>query len=264
MFKQQQMKRFFSVVMSIFIVVFITLNLSSASALAQTNSNFSNSEEKPTLESIENHLNTIELILLSTQEEQPEPEETTEIVETESIQQESGHYSPVSEAVNVGTLNQFKARIDSWSGLPNFSGDEVTRLLYNKCGGLQNSVPPSRVWNNIAPTLAVLQRLRTDLGTPIHMTSVYRHPDYNTCVGGVTNSFHSLRSDNKSMTAIDFYANSGNPRAWTKKLRSYRGQTFTNPATEGTFTFAGGIGTYGTFTHIDTGGYNSDFGPNNF
>ncbi|MEQ9372041.1 D-Ala-D-Ala carboxypeptidase family metallohydrolase [Coleofasciculus sp. F4-SAH-05] len=258
------MKRLFSVVMSIFLLVFITLNLSSASALAQNNSDFLNSEEKPTLESLENHLKTIELLLLSTQGDQPEPEETTEIVETESLQQESGQSGLVSEAVNMGTLNQFKARIDSWSGLPNFSGNEITRLLYNKCRGLQNSVPPSKVWNNIAPTLAVLQRLRTDLGTPINMTSVYRHPDYNTCVDGVANSFHSLRYDNKSMTAIDFYANSGNPRAWTKKLRSYRGQTFTNPATEGTFTFAGGIGTYGTFTHIDTRGYNSDFGPNNF
>lgn len=255
------MKRLFSVVMSIFLFVFITFNLSASTALAQNNSDVSTLEEKPTLESIENHLKAIELLLLSNQAEQAEPEEITEIPEAKSLQPESGI---VSEAVNVGTLNQFKARIDSWPGLPNFSGDEVTRLLYNSCRGLQNSVPPSTVWNNIAPTLAVLQRLRTDLGTSVNLTSVYRHPDYNECVGGVENSFHSLRSDNKSMTAIDFYANSGNPRAWTTKLRSYRGQTFTNPATGGTFTFAGGIGTYGTFTHIDTRGYNSNFGPNNF
>ena len=261
------MKRLLSAVMSIFLIVFITFNLSSASALAQDNSNFLTSEEKPTLESIENHLKTIELLLLSTQGDQPEPEETTEIIEiikTETFQQGSGQSGLDPEAVNVGTLNQFKARIDSWPGLPDFSGDEVSRLLYNRCRGLQNSAPPSRVWNNIAPTLAVLQRLRTDLGTPITMTSVYRHPDFNTCVGGVRNSFHSLRSDNKSMVAIDFYADSGNPRVWTRKLRSYRGQSFTNPATGGTFTFAGGIGTYGTFTHIDTRGYNSNFGPNDF
>ena len=254
------MQRLFSLVMSIFLFVFITFNLCSASALAQDNSDFSTSQEKPTLESIEEHLKTLELLLLSTQGDQPEPEEITEMPETESLQQESG----VPEAVNVGSLNEFKARIDSWPGLPNFSGDEVTRLLYNRCRGLQNSVPPSRVWNNIAPTLAVLQRLRNDLGTSINLTSIYRHPDYNTCIGGEPNSFHSLRSDDKSMTAIDFYANSGNSRAWTTKLRSYRGQTFTNPATGRTFTFKGGIGTYGTFTHVDTRDYISNFGPNNF
>ena len=258
------MKRLFSIVMSFLLIVFITFNLSITSALAQTNSDFSNVDDKPTLESIEKHLKNIELLFLSTQGDQPEPEETTEVSESESLLLESGQSGLIPEAVNVGSLNQFKARIDSWPGLPNFSGDEVTRLLYNRCNGLQNSVPPSRVWDNIAPTLAVLQRLRTDLGTPINMTSVYRHPDYNTCVRGVPNSFHTLRTDNKSMVAIDFYANSGNPRAWTRKLRSYRGQNFTNPATGRTFTFAGGIGTYDTFTHVDTRGYNSNFGPNNF
>ncbi len=257
------MKRLLSVVMSICLFVFITCNLSASSALAQNNSDISTLEEKPTLESLENHLRAIESLLLSTQGDQPEPEEITEMPETESLEPES---DLVLEAVNVGTLNQFKARIDSWTGLPNFSGNEITKLLYNRCGGngIQNTVPPSNVWNNIAPTLAVLQRLRSDLGTPINMTSVYRHPDYNTCIGGVVNSFHSLRSDSKSMTAIDFYANSGNPRQWTRKLRSYRGQTFTNPATGRTFIFRGGIGTYGTFTHVDTRGYDVDFGPNNF
>lgn len=250
--------------MSILLFVLITFNLSSASAIAQNNSDFLNSEEKPTLESIENHLKTIELLLLSTQGDQAEPEEITEMPEIDSLQAESGQSGLVPEAVNVGSLNQFKARIDSWPGLPDFSGDEITRLLYNRCRGLQNSVPPSRVWNNIAPTLAVLQRLRTDLSTPINMTSVYRDPNYNTCIGGVSNSFHSLRSDNKSMTAIDFYVNSGNPRAWARKLRSYRGQTFTNPATGKSFTFIGGIGTYRSFTHIDTRDYCSNFGPNDF
>ena len=253
------MRRLFSAVMSVFLSVFITFNLCSASALAQDNSGFSTSAEKPTLESIEDHIKTIELLLLSNQGDQAEPDEITEMPEAELLQQES----TVLEAVNVGSLNAFKARIDSWPGLPNFSGNEVTKLLYNRCGGLQNSVPPSGVWNNIAPTLAVLQRLRTDLGTPINLTSVYRDPEYNTCVGGVPDSFHTLRGD-KSMTAIDFYANSGNPKAWTKKLRSYRGQTFTNPATGGTFTFRGGLGTYNTFSHVDTRGYCANFGPRNF
>ncbi len=262
LFKEKPMQRLFSAVMSVFLFVFITFNLCSASALAQDNSDFSTSQEKPTLESIEDELKTIELLLLSNQGDQAEPDEITEMPEAELMQQESG----VIEAVNVGSLNAFKARIDSWPGLPNFSGNEVTRLLYNRCrgNGIQNTVPPSRVWNNIAPTLAVLQRLRTDLGTPINLTSVYRSPDYNGCVGGVANSFHSLRNDSKSMTAIDFYANSGNPKAWTSKLRSYRGQTFTNPATGGNFIFRGGIGTYATFTHVDTRDYCANFGPRDF
>ena len=250
------MKRLYSLVMSIFLFVFITFNLSTPQALAQTVSNFSNLEEEPTLQSIDNRLQNIESMLVITQGDQPEPDELTEPPESES--------GLVPEVVNVSRANQLEATIDSW-GLPNFRGSEVTRLLFNRCNGRQNSVPPTIYWENIGATFAVLQKLRTDLGKPMTLTSVYRDPIYNKCVGGATNSFHTDRGrNNKSMTAIDFSTASTSPRTVTRKLRSYRGRTFTNPANGRSFVFAGGIGTYFGFNHLDTGGFNGNFGDDNF
>ena len=50
------MKRLFSGVMSLFLILFIAFSFFSAEALAQNTNSFSNLDEKPTLESIENHL----------------------------------------------------------------------------------------------------------------------------------------------------------------------------------------------------------------
>ena len=249
------MKQLILGVMSILILLLVTFNFYPPTALAQGIDELSISEQTTTLEKIEQSLETIKLLMLSTQGDQPEP---TEGENQESL---SSRQSLNLQTVNQNSLNNFRARIDSWAGLPNFSGGEITQLLYNRCGTTQNSVPPSNIWNNIAPTLAVLQRLRNDLGAPIHLTSVYRSPEYNRCIGGAPNSYHSIRSDNnsKSMTAIDFYAETGSSSDWRAKLRSYRGQSFTNPATGSSFIFAGGIGKYATFTHVDTRGDDVNF-----
>ena len=111
--------------------------------------------------------------------------------------------------------------------------------------------PTKRLWENVAPTLAVLDRLRADIGAPIIITSSYRDPDYNSCVGGVANSQH------KFFRAIDFFARSGTSSSWATTLRSYRGQTFTADGKE--FVFHGGIGTYDSFVHLDTRGNDADW-----
>ena len=55
-----------------------------------------------------------------------------------------------------------------------------------------NIEPPSEMWNNIVPTILILDKLRDCLGLPIHLFSVYRAPDYNNRgdVGGVPLSQH--------------------------------------------------------------------------
>jgi uncharacterized protein YcbK (DUF882 family) len=133
-----------------------------------------------------------------------------------------------------------------------FKGRELTPYWSRTCGSTNNSVPPQDLWKNIAPTLKVLDRLRQDLGTVIKITSSYRDPDYNACVGGVSNSQHRF------FMAVDFVAGMGTPAVWAAKLRSYRGQQFVIPGI-GNYTFKGGIGTYSSFVHLDTRGYNADW-----
>lgn len=163
--------------------------------------------------------------------------------------------STVDRATFERSVSGYKNRIDSWRGLPNFSGSEVTKFFSNRCGRHTNSPPPRDIWNRFARTLVVLQKLRTDLGAPITLTSVYRDPTYNRCIGGVAGSEHTKNR------AIDFTSGTGNPRGWAATLKSYRGQTFTDPATGGSFVFSGGIGTYvgRNFVHIDTSGTDRDW-----
>ncbi|MDJ0745564.1 MAG: D-Ala-D-Ala carboxypeptidase family metallohydrolase [Xenococcaceae cyanobacterium MO_167.B27] len=169
--------------------------------------------------------------------EGPETESESEI-ETRSL----------SVAPSLST--ELEAYIDGL-GLRYFRGSELTPYWSRTCGNVRNSAPPRTLWNNIAPTLAVLDRLRDEIGAAISITSSYRDADYNACVGGVANSQH------KKFTAIDFVARRGTPSSWAAKLRSYRGQQFTWNG--GNFEFHGGIGTYSTFVHIDTRGWDANW-----
>jgi hypothetical protein len=167
---------------------------------------------------------------------------------TESFE---GPESEETSATEAPSLSQeLEAYIDGL-GLQYFKGREFTPYWSRTCGNTRNSPPPKNLWKNIAPTLAVLDRLRGEIGAAIIITSSYRDPDYNTCVGGVSNSQH------RKFTAIDFVGRAGTPSSWAAKLRSYRGKQFNWNG--GSFTFRGGIGTYSTFVHIDTRGWDADW-----
>lgn len=132
-------------------------------------------------------------------------------------------------------------------GLRHFVADELL-FLGNQhgagsCKGL-NDYPPEILWRNIAPTLAVLDKLREELGAPMHFLSLYRAPAYNRCIdGSATNSFHMRYQ------AIDFVCDVGRPSVWAGKLREYRSRGV----------FSGGIGVYNSFVHCDTRGVNRDW-----
>jgi hypothetical protein len=151
-----------------------------------------------------------------------------------------------------GLASQLEARIDGWD-LQHFKGSEFTPYWSRTKNGVSNSAPPQNLWNNIAKTLAVLQRLRDEMEASITLTSTYRDPDYNAAVGGEPNSLH------KKFKAIDFVCAKGTPAQWASKLKSYRGDTFINPADKQPFQFRGGIGRYGTFVHVDTRGVDKDW-----
>ncbi|HEU4456749.1 MAG TPA: D-Ala-D-Ala carboxypeptidase family metallohydrolase [Longimicrobium sp.] len=160
----------------------------------------------------------------------------------------------VLEAAALPLAARFEQFIDGL-GFPNFRGAEFTPYWSRVRNGVRNSAPPERLWANIVPTLAVLQRFRTELGRPVQLLSTYRSPDYNRAVGGATGSMH------KEFRAIDFTVSAGNPTQWAKILRGYRGQRFRDPHRNEDFRFRGGIGIYtsSNFVHVDTRGHDVDW-----
>jgi uncharacterized protein YcbK (DUF882 family) len=146
------------------------------------------------------------------------------------------------------TLEEF---IDSL-GLRHFKGKEFTPYWSRVRNGVKNSEPPRELWENIIPTLVVLDELRERTGKPISLLSTYRNPNYNRVVGGATQSHH------KNFNAIDFTGGLA-PSEYARILKGMRNERFVNPLTGKKFTFLGGVGKYPGFTHLDTRGHNADW-----
>jgi len=148
----------------------------------------------------------------------------------------------------VQQLEQF---IDSL-GLRYFKGREFTPYWSRVKNGVKNSIPHESLWPNIVQTLIIADEVRHKLGAPMAVTSSYRSPAYNKAVGGAPASLH-LR-----FNALDLSCSS--PAKAAAIADSLRGKVFANPTSGGgTFIFAGGIGTYPSFVHIDTRGYDADW-----
>lgn len=138
-------------------------------------------------------------------------------------------------------------------GLKNFSTDEFLVLGGSNstpggpCQG-KNGYPPRDLWTRIAATARVLDHLRDRLGKPIVITSGYRAPPYNACIGGATSSQHMR------FTALDFQVRGMAAPDVAQALRWLRDKEAL---------FSGGIGRYNSFTHVDTRGTNATW-PNAF
>lgn len=114
----------------------------------------------------------------------------------------------------------------------------------NRKGYGKNGLPPRNLWPNIWPTAQVLDLLRSQLSHPIVTLSVFRTPAYNGAVGGKPASLHM------KFNAIDFTAKGlGSPTDWGNILAGMRASGI----------FAGGIGVYPGFIHVDTRGKNTDW-----
>jgi peptidoglycan hydrolase-like protein with peptidoglycan-binding domain len=109
-----------------------------------------------------------------------------------------------------------------------------------------NTDPPEELWPRILKTIEVLVELKRRLGNPaITLNSVFRSRLYNASVGGARDSQHV------KFTAVDLVAHDGrSPREWAAVLHEMRNEQF----------FAGGIGLYSSFVHVDTRGHNADWG----
>jgi uncharacterized protein YcbK (DUF882 family) len=142
--------------------------------------------------------------------------------------------------MNAKDLPTFEEWFDSL-GFTYFSADEFTSYFNRYRGKVKNSIPPRNLWTNIVHTLWVLEDLRRHFDRPIVLLSSYRSPAYNKAVGGESKSLHM------KFNALDFAVAGHSPNDVTKILKRWR----TNKK------FSGGIGTYPTFVHLDTRGYNA-------
>jgi hypothetical protein len=111
-------------------------------------------------------------------------------------------------------------------------------------GTVHNTLPPRFMWKNIRSTLKVVDSLADRLDLPVQeVVSVYRTPAYNArCPGAKSNSFHLC---NNAMDLV-FRCPPGKVAAMARAMRSAG-------------LFKGGVGRYGSFTHIDTRGTNADW-----
>jgi hypothetical protein len=93
---------------------------------------------------------------------------------------------------------------------------------------------PVELWDNILPTLHVLEWVRAQYGVPVDVSSGYRDPAYNRAVGGAGESVHA------DFCAVDFLPRGQNPRAvGLKILREFPDAKLL------------GIGVYNSFVHVD-------------
>ena len=167
------------------------------------------------------------------------------------------------------TFEEFFARLE----LQHFKFHEL--LKHTEREG--NTEPPRSLWDNIVPTILVLDKLREHLNVPIYLTSTYRAPAYNKRKNGRKRSLH------QAFSAVDFKADNVSPQEVSNILKEWRGQWFQSPVpietrpanvpagqtpwqplntrnednSGCTFQFKGGIGTYTTYVHIDTRGISS-------
>ncbi len=82
--------------------------------------------------------------------------------------------------------------------LRHFTPPELLSRQYVK----PNGPPPLTLWQNIVPTIMVLENLRATLNTPIHIICAYRNEQYN----NNGNQGRDKRSTHQAYCALDFKA----------------------------------------------------------
>ncbi len=111
-------------------------------------------------------------------------------------------------------------------------------------GSVSNTLPPKPLWRNIRNTLRATDLVAQRLGEPVKdIVSAYRSPAYNArCPGARSNSYHMQNM------ALDLQFRSS-PRRVAMVARELRERGI----------FSGGVGRYGSFTHLDTRGKKADW-----
>ena len=139
-------------------------------------------------------------------------------------------------------IKEYRAFLDGLN-LRYFSSAEIVHPHRNFRNGVQNNIPPKRMWPEIVQTLRVADEIRERLGVRVRLLSGYRSPDYNRAINGASRSQHMR---NRALD-LKFDCSADESFAMAEKLRK-----------EGVF--LGGIGWYPNFIHIDTRGYEATWG----
>ena len=126
-----------------------------------------------------------------------------------------------------------------------FSAREFTSYFETTRRGVRNSAPPRPMWKLILPALRVVDELRADLGRPIVILSSYRSPAYNAAISGAAKASYHMR-----FQALDIAVSGMAPPEVFEALKKRRDRG----------EFAGGLGLYRTFVHIDSRGSNATWG----
>jgi hypothetical protein len=146
-------------------------------------------------------------------------------------------------ALQGGELKVYAAYLTSIK-LQRLTPQQVIAAHAKRHGRLWNKLPPRSLWRQMVPTLRVIDRVAMEIGQPVgEIVSAYRCPAYNaTCPGAKSGSWHQAN------VAVDvkFAASPSTVAGAARSLRT-RGL------------FRGGVGRYGSFTHIDTRGQNVDW-----
>lgn len=125
--------------------------------------------------------------------------------------------------------------------LQRLDAQQVISAHAKKKGTTWNRLPPKQWWTRMGYTLRVVDRIAVYLNMPVQeIVSAYRCPVYNSkCEGAKIGSWHQAN------VAVDvkFPTRASEITSVTRNLRD-RGL------------FKGGVGGYGSFTHIDTRGVN--------
>jgi uncharacterized protein YcbK (DUF882 family) len=129
--------------------------------------------------------------------------------------------------------------------ITNFSTAEILYLgathhsMTHRARGL-NTLPPAELLPPLIAIFVEAQKIRTALGSPLLVLSAYRSPRYNTAIGGANNSFHTRCMAIDLAPAQRGRENVARLLDTARTLRTQR-------------RWAGGIGSYPTFIHIDHG-----------
>lgn len=125
--------------------------------------------------------------------------------------------------------------------LKNISAQDLITAHAKERGGVWNTLPPKKWWTRMGYTLRVVDRVSTAMNVPIdEIVSAYRSPSYNSrCQGAKTGSYHQAN------VAVDVKFDTS-ARNVTHAARTLRDRGL----------FKGGVGSYSSFTHIDTRGTN--------
>jgi len=125
--------------------------------------------------------------------------------------------------------------------LRNISAQDVISAHAKEHGSVWNMLPPRQWWSRMGYTLRVIDRVSSEMRTPVkEIVSAYRTPAYNArCGGAKRQSWHQAN------IAVDVQFDTS-ARNVTSAARSLRDRGL----------FKGGVGSYSSFTHIDTRGQN--------